>query len=118
MNNQEIKFEREGKLCQLCDGDWISCSYGDEYRKTSKCNYFKRDESRKKMKVGDEVLLIIHGAGLVSEETGNIIESIDDKKLTLEDQDKIFYKNSKGIYVTEVGFMNFWYEVLENEKEN
>ena len=41
--NNEKKLEREGKLCQICEGDYITCSYGDEYRKTMKCQYFKDD---------------------------------------------------------------------------
>ena len=64
------------------------------------------------MKIGDKVTLIIHGVGLVSEETG-IIEEIDDEKLTLEDQDKIFYKNKNEIYRTKVGAFRFWFEIKE-----
>ncbi len=37
------KLEKEGKLCQICEGDWISCSYGDEYGKTGKCSHVKED---------------------------------------------------------------------------
>lgn len=68
------------------------------------------------MKVGDEIILIIHGAGLVSEEEGNRIESIDDEKLTIEEQDKVFYKEKDGIYRTRQSddpYFGFWFEIKE-----
>jgi len=63
------------------------------------------------MKVGDKVVLIIHGAGVVSKEDGYIIEGISDKILTLENEDKVFYKKKDGSYRTEKGFGNFWFEI-------
>jgi len=70
------------------------------------------------MKKGDKVTLIIHGADLSSEEEEHIIDEIDDKILKLEDSDKVFYKNKKGIYRTEVGAFRFWFEIKEKENGN
>lgn len=70
------------------------------------------------MKVGDKVTLIIHGADLSSDEEEHIIEEINDKMLTLEDSDKVFYKNKKGIYRTKVGAFRFWFEIKEIKDGN
>ena len=62
------------------------------------------------MKKGDKVILLIHGAGVTSKEKA-IIKSIDEKSLTLEEQDRIYYKDENGIYKTEMGFAGFWFEI-------
>ena len=67
------------------------------------------------MKVGDKVTLIIHSADLSSEEEEHIIDEVDDKKLKLEGSNKVFYKNKKEIYRTEVGAFRFWFEIKEKE---
>ncbi len=64
------------------------------------------------MKVGDKVTILVHGAGVTSEEE-YIIEEIDDEKLKLEDLSDIFYKYGKGNYCTEVSSFGFWFEVKE-----
>lgn len=68
------------------------------------------------MKKGDKVILIIHGAGQVSEEEGHKISCIDDKKLELYGQNKVFYKEKDGIYRTKKSddpFFGFLFEIKE-----
>jgi len=63
------------------------------------------------MKVGDEVTVIVYGAGVFSEEDGHIIEEINDKGLKVEDLDGIFYKTKKGNYKTARSSIGFQFEI-------
>jgi len=64
------------------------------------------------MKIGDKVIVIIHGAGLTSEEEEYTIDEIDDKSLRLEESDKVFYKTKEeGKYITRMSSFGFWFEI-------
>jgi len=71
--------------------------------------------SEKKMKVGDKVVLYVHGAGVVSQEF-DYIEEISDEHLKLEDADRIYHKQKDGSYKTDVGFGGFWFKVNKDGK--
>ena len=64
------------------------------------------------MKIGDKIILEVHGAGVVSEEEG-IIEDIDDISLTLEDDDKVFTKRRDGLYKYDDSFFGFRFIIKE-----
>ncbi len=62
------------------------------------------------MKVGDKVTVLVHGAGVTSEEE-HYIEKIDDENLEVEDLSDIFYKDSKGNYRTHISPFGFCFEI-------
>lgn len=62
------------------------------------------------MKIGDKVVVIVHGAGVISEEN-HIVYGINDETLEVEEIDDIFYKDNKGNYKTEKSMFGFWFEI-------
>ena len=64
------------------------------------------------MKVRDKVLVLVHGAGVTSEEE-HVIEEIDDQFIKVEDISDIFYKNKDGNYKTirSSSLFGFWFEI-------
>ena len=63
------------------------------------------------MKIGDNVTVMVYGAGYVSEEDYHIIKEINDKGLKVEDLDDIFYKTKKGNYKTARSSFGFQLEI-------
>ena len=63
------------------------------------------------MKIGDKVTVIVHGAGVTSEEDYHTIEEIDEKTLKVEYLEDTFYKTKKGNYKTERSLFGFQFEI-------
>ena len=45
---KEVEILNTPILCNGCEGDWFTCSYGDKYRKTGICLQFKKEKTIRK----------------------------------------------------------------------
>ena len=63
-------------------------------------------------KKGEKVRLLVHGAGVTSEETG-VVESVTKNAIKLENEDRLY--NPKTGH-SEVGFAGFWFEIQPLKK--